>query len=155
MDEIKHMKTNEIPGEFTDNQNDYVYVRRKFVPQDGAKQCVVSVYEIPPHKAAYPYHYHVKNEETFYIVSGTGCLRTPDGEKTVSAGDMLFFPAGEKGAHKLTNTSDSENLVYIDFDTKNDLDAAFYPDSGKIGIWGMNVNKVFETKDAVDYFKGE
>lgn len=41
-----------------------------------------------------------------------------------------------RGAHKLTNTSKTENLVYIDFDVIHDLDVTVYPDSNKIGIWG-------------------
>ncbi len=67
----------------------------------------------------------------------------------------MFFPPNEKGAHKLTNTSDSELLVYLDFDTHNDIDVAFYPDSGKIGVWGENLNKVFKVNQQVEYYDGE
>ena len=45
-----------------------------FVPFGAANNSVVSVYEIPPLKSAYPYHYHHKNEETLYIISGKGVL---------------------------------------------------------------------------------
>ena len=130
------------------------YFRRKFIQIGQARQCVVSVYEIPPGKAAYPYHYHLQNEEVFFILSGTGTLRTPQGERFVSAGELLFFPAEPGGAHKLTNTG-AENLIYADFDTQNPLDAAVYPDSRKIGLWGRDVNKVFLEEDAVDYYKDE
>lgn len=133
---------------------EYEYTRKDFVKRGQAKQCVVSVYEIPPGKAAYPYHYHLKDEEVFFIVWGSGVLRTPEGERKVSAGELLFFPAGEGGAHKLVNDG-TEPLVYIDFDTANDLDAAFYPDSGKVGVWGMDVNRLFRLDDAVDYYQGE
>ena len=115
----------------------------------------MSVYEVPPQKAAYPYHYHLQDEETFYILSGEGLLKTPEGEKRVSAGDMLFFPAGSEGAHKLTNTSLTEKLVYIDFDVIHDLDAAIYPDSGKIGVWGKDINRVYPLDANVDYYEGE
>jgi len=155
MGKHKHSNINDIPGKHVADTEAYEYVRRTFVPRGEASQCVVSIYEIPPHKAAYPYHFHHKNEETFYIISGEGTLRTPDGEKQVSAGDMLFFPADESGAHKLTNSSDTEPLVYIDFDTANDIDVAEYPDSGKIGVWGKGINKVFLTKDEKTYYTGE
>lgn len=145
--EARHKAGNGESGE-------YEYCRRDFVKRGQAKQCVVSVYEIPPGKSAYPYHWHCKNEEVFYIVSGTGLLRTPEGERTVSAGELLFFPAAPGGAHKLTNNG-TEPLVYIDFDTANDLDVAFYPDSNKVGVWGMGVNQVFRQGDAVDYYEGE
>ena len=73
----------------------------------------------------------------------------------VSAGDFLFFPADEKGAHKLTNISETEGLIYLDFDTHNDIDVAFYPDSGKIGVWGKNTNQLHKIEDQVEYFKDE
>ncbi len=152
--EVQHKTGPESANSSGESQGEYEYYRRKFVKLGQAKQSVVSVYEIPLGKAAYPYHYHLKNEETFFIVSGRGLLRTPEGEREVAAGDLLFFPAEPGGAHKLTNIG-GEPLIYVDFDTQNDLDAAVYPDSGKIGLWGRGVNQVFMEKDAVDYYKGE
>ena len=95
------------------------------------------------------------NEETFYIISGEGILRTPSGERKVSAGDLLFFPTGAEGAHKLTNSSETENLVYIDFDVVHDVDITVYPDSDKIGVWGMGINKLYPQTSDVDYYDGE
>ena len=65
------------------------------------------------------------------------------------------FPTGPEGAHKLTNSSTTENLVYIDFDVVHEIDVAVYPDSDKIGIWGMEINKLFQKSDSVDYYEGE
>lgn len=152
---IKHSKMEEIPVSHRCDHAGYEYYRRKFVPFGGAGNTQVSIYEIPPGKAAYPYHYHHNNEETFYILSGEGILRTPDGEEKVSAGELLFFPTGMTGAHKLTNCSETENLVYIDFDVVHDVDITRYPDSDKIGIWGMEINKLFQESDSVDYYEGE
>lgn len=155
MSDIKHIKIQDIAVSHKSEHEDFEYYRRKFIPFGAAKNTLVSVYEIPPQKAAYPYHYHQKNEETFYIISGEGILKTPRGEKTVSAGDLLFFPTGPEGAHKLTNSSETENLVYIDFDVVHDIDIAVYPDSDKIGVWGMGINKIFPQSANVDYYDGE
>lgn len=155
MDKIIHAKIEEMPVSHKDEHEGYEYFRRKFVPFGQAKNTLVSIYEIPPGKSAYPYHFHHKNEETFYILSGEGLLKTPEGERRVTAGELLFFPAGEQGAHKLTNCSDTENLVYIDFDVVHDVDVAEYPDSGKIGIWGMGINKLYPRSANVDYYEGE
>ena len=155
MSEIKHSKIENIPASHKCDHEDYEYFRRKFIPFGGAKNTLVSVYEIPPGKAAYPYHYHHKNEETFCILSGEGSLKTPEGERKVRAGELLFFPAGPEGAHKLTNSSETEMLTYIDFDVVHDLDIAVYPDSGKIGIWGMGINKIYPQDADVDYYDGE
>ena len=155
MREIKHTKIDNVPASHKCEHEGFEYFRRKFIPFGGANNTLVSIYEIPPGKAAYPYHYHYKNEETFYILSGEGVLQTPDGERKVTAGELLFFPTGPEGAHKLTNGSNTENLVYIDFDVVHDIDVAIYPDSDKIGIWGMGINKLYLQSDNVDYYDGE
>ena len=155
MSEIKHSKIESIPVSHKCEHDGYEYYRKKFIPFGGAKNSLVSVYEIPSHKSAYPYHFHHNNEETFYILSGEGVLRTPVGERKVSAGEFLFFPTGPEGAHKLTNSSDTENLVYIDFDVVHDVDITIYPDSEKIGVWGLGINQLYPQAEAVDYYDGE
>ena len=155
MCEIKHESIDNIPKSHKNEHEGYEYYRRKFVPFGAAQNSLVSIYEIPPMKAAYPYHYHHNNEETFYIISGEGILRTPNGERKVSARDLLFFPTGAEGAHKLTNSSETEPLVYIDFDVVHDIDVCEYPDSGKIGIWGMDINRIYPKDSDVDYYEGE
>ena len=72
----------------------------------------------------------------------------------VRSEDLFFFPAGSEGTHKLVNTG-TEALTYINFDVTHDLDAAVYPDSGKIGLWGKGVNRVYPMDADVDYYKGE
>ena len=152
---IIHLNPQNIPPKHKNEHPAYEYFKRELIPKGQAEQCAVSLYEIPPGKSAYPYHYHTKNEEVFYILSGSGNLKTPSGDRAVSAGDVLFFPANEHGAHKLTNISDSEPLVYLDFDTYNNIDVTFYPDSGKIGIWGKGIDQVYQTERQVGYYQDE
>ena len=152
---IRHARIEDLPARSKAVHEGYEYIRRDFVPRRPDGQCLVSIYEIPPKKAAYPYHYHVKNEETFFILRGEGVLKTPEGERKVTAGDFLYFPADSTGAHKLTNTSEDKPLVYIDFDTTNELDVSVYPDSNKIGVWGKDINRVYQMEEDVDYYKGE
>ncbi len=155
MSKIKHVNIKELPAKHHTGSDGYEYVKKSFVPRGHAESSLVCVYEIPPGKSAYPYHYHHKDEETFFILSGHGVLMTPEGEEPVSPGDFLFFPANSDGAHKLTNTSSTENLVYIDFDVIHDIDVCVYPDSGKIGVWGKGVNRVYPMDSDVDYYEGE
>ena len=155
MSEIIHIKAADAACGHKNEHEGYEYFRRRLVPEGLARSCAVSLYEVPPGKSAYPYHYHTQNEECFYILSGEGVLKTPRGERNVSAGDFLFFPADENGAHKLTNTSGAQPLVYIDFDTRSEIDVAFYPDSGKIGVWGKNINQLYKTDEQVEYYRDE
>ena len=151
---MKHENINDLPGKHKTGAEGYEFLRRDFLEVHEAKS-LVRVYEILTGKAAYPYHYHLKNEETFFILRGEGILRTTEGERPVRSGDLIFFPAGEAGAHKLTNTSESENLVYLDFDVVHDLDVTIYPDSGKLGVWGKDTNKIYRIDDDVDYYENE
>ena len=151
---MKHCNMDDLPRKHKLGAEGYEFFRGDFLQVHEA-QSLVRVYELPPGKSAYPYHYHLKNEETFFILKGEGLLRSAGGERMVRPGDLLFFPAGEDGAHKLTNISDTEPLVYLDFDVVHDLDVTMYPDSGKIGIWGMNTNRIYRTGDNVDYYEGE
>ena len=155
MNGIKQGNLCDLPSSRKCEHEGYVYEKRAFLSRKDGARCTVAVYEIPPGKAAYPYHYHVQSEEVFYIVSGTGTLRTPEGERPVSAGELLYFPADASGAHKLTNASDSAPLIYLDYDTVSEIDVTFYPDSRKIGVWGKQMNQVYKVSEPVDYYEGE
>ena len=55
----------------------YAYTRYRAVSREESDRLTASVYEIPPGKAAYPYHFHTESAELFLILSGTGELTTP------------------------------------------------------------------------------
>jgi len=157
MSEVVHGNFKDVRTRHRQPHKDYEYIKRDLISH-GTGKCEFTHYEILPGKSSYPYHYHVDSEEVYFILSGKGIVRTPNGEKEVSAGDFIYFPAGKEGAHKLTNTSESENLVYLDFDIKSDPDICFYPDSNKVGIWGKTddgLNKLYIADQNVDYFEGE
>jgi uncharacterized cupin superfamily protein len=155
MDNLLITNISDVKATHKSEHSNFEYYRKNIISKKEAKMSRLSLYEIPPGKAGYPYHYHMQDEETFLIIEGTGILTTPDGEKTVTKGDVLFFPPGENGAHMLKNISDTEKLVYLDFDVNHQLEAAFYPNSGKIGIWGMGTDKTFKIQDATEYYDGE
>jgi len=103
--------------------------------------CAINFMEIPPGKHAWPYHYHDQSEEIFYIISGQGKLRSFYGEKDVKSGDVLCFPTGEKGGHLIFNTSETEPLVYIDFEAKaSKTDIVTLPDEGKFDLIGNHLD---------------
>ena len=155
MKEITFITIDSAPKKHHDEHKDYEYLKSELVTEEMAKQFTVMAYKIPPGKSAYPYHYHTMKEEVFYILSGQGVLKTHSGDREVKAGDFIFFPVGEGGAHKLTNSSETDTLEYLDFGTKNELEAAFYPDSGKAGIFSNDFEQLYMMSDAVEYYDGE
>jgi len=137
--------------EVTDSRQKYEVAS----PREG-NQTVVAFYTLPPGKSSYPFHYHSTNEEVFYIISGNGIVETFDAKHAVAAGDIMVFPAGKNGAHKITNSSETEDLVYLDVDTNNTPDIAYYPHSNKLGIraaGGVHDNYRLDSK--VDYYDNE
>lgn len=134
----------------------YEYFKYEVTKRNKENQCYVAIYEIPPQKANYPYHYHLKNEEVFYIISGEGILETPEGERCIRAGDIIVCPPSEKGAHRIINSSQTEILVYLDCDTVNSPDIAYYPSSGKVGLIVTGEPGLFyKIGDEEPYYEGE
>ncbi len=57
------------------------------------------VRELNPRECNAAYHFHRYAEELFVIQQGEASLRTPKGVEIVKSGDIIFFEAGETGAH--------------------------------------------------------
>lgn len=118
----------------------------------GASALGLSVYDLPPGQSAFPYHYELGREEWLLVISGRPTLRDPDGEYQLEPGDLVVFPEGEEGAHKVTNNGDEVARIAM-ISNKEEPSVAFYPDSGKVGVWPAG--KLFRLADEVDYFAGE
>lgn len=117
---------------------------KAIIPDEEATKCRANFVEVEPGNYAYGYHYHEANEEVFYIISGTGIIRTIDGDIHVKAGDAIGFPTGKKGAHVIRNESKSEKLVYIDFGTSALPEVVHLPDFNKIMVISKEVNGIFD-----------
>jgi uncharacterized cupin superfamily protein len=128
----------------------------RFGPQLGAKDSGCTVYELPPGQAICPYHYEYGEEEWLLVLEGTPTLRTPAGEEQIGPLAVVFFPPGPDGAHSVRNMTET-NVRVLMFSTRNEVAAAVYPDSGKIGIFtGNRDDDVMVRKTSnVGYFDGE
>ena len=128
----------------------------------GGKGIGCSWYEVPPGKAAWPYHYHTANEESLYVLEGTGTLRIGSEEIAVGPGDYATFPVGPDHAHQIRNTG-STPLRYLCFSTMNLVEVVGYPDSDKVGASARTadgskpvVRVLLKRADGnVDYYEGE
>ena len=114
----------------------------------------VKFFTLMPGKTNYPYHYHTGAEEVFYIIGGSATLKTPDGDRIVTEGDIIVLPANENGAHQLTNTSDNA-CVYLDISTAESPDVVFFPDKGDFRIITQAVSKSFSLDSEVNYLRSE
>jgi uncharacterized cupin superfamily protein len=128
----------------------------RFGPLVGGAKLGMSVYELAEGQSICPYHYEYPEEEWLFVLEGTPTLRHPGGEDVLAPGDLVCFPSGPEGAHKVTNHTTGTALVAM-LSTKAKTAVAVYPDSDKIGVWSGDgeVKHLFPRSAAVDYWHGE
>ena len=121
----------------------------------GSTETLMFIYDLAPGRSSSPYHYEY-DEEWLLVVDGTVVLRAPDGEHTLERGDLVRFPAGPDGAHKVMNRSDSPARTLL-FSHSRGLAVSVYPDSDTIGVFpGDDTNDlVFERRTSVPWSHGE
>jgi uncharacterized cupin superfamily protein len=95
----------------------------------GASELGVTLYEIDAGGAVSPYHAHHANEELLLVLSGHPALRTPDCIRRLECGDLVAFPRGPAGAHRIFNPSEQAARVLV-FSTRHWPEIAEYPDIG-------------------------
>ncbi|PSP55041.1 cupin [Halobacteriales archaeon QS_1_67_19] len=122
-----------------------------------------SLYELPPGRRSWPYHYHTANEEALFVLAGSGAVRLDGEQVALSEGEYVALPADERGAHRVVNDGD-EPLRYLMVSTMTEPDVTVYPDSEKIGVFvgsppggrdGRSLHGYYRQSDAVDYWDGE
>ena len=120
-----------------------------------SKQTAMYIYDLAPGQSSSPYHYEYE-EEWLLVVDGTVVVRAPDGEHTLEPGDLVCFPPGRRGAHKVMNRSESPARTLL-FSSSRVPAVSVYPDSDKIGVWpGDEANAlVFKRDTAVPWSDGE
>ncbi len=125
-------------------------------PDLGAKISGATVYELPPGQSICPYHYEYAEEEWLLVLSGNPVLRDPDGTSELEPWDLVHFPTGPEGAHKVTNPGD-ETVRVLMFSNVVHPAVTVYPDSDKLGVFTgkPDENVIVERSSRVEYFRGE
>jgi uncharacterized cupin superfamily protein len=122
----------------------------------GAQLLGGSVHELPPGEKTWPYHYEIGCEEWVVVISGRPTLRTPDGSRQLSPGDLAVFPEGPAGGHQLSNETDEPCRVLL-LSSKSPLAIVHYPDSDKVGLWSQagGYQAILPREPTLDYWHGE
>jgi uncharacterized cupin superfamily protein len=132
--------------------------RARLGRQAGSEKTGLSLWELPAGEAAYPYHWHVAEEELIVVLAGEPSLRSPDGWRELEEGEVVAFPVGEAGAHQIVNRTDAP-VRFLSFSNQQP-DIVVFVDSGKVGAFerrpdGGGLRKIFRAEDEVDYWDGE
>jgi uncharacterized cupin superfamily protein len=138
----------------------YVAPRAKLGPMLGAAMIGGSVYHLDPGESVCPYHCEFGNEEWLLVLAGRPTLRRAAGdgerEEILEPGDVVCFPPGPAGAHKVSNAGPASARVLL-LSTLVDPSITYYPDSDKWGAWpGGDVEGLMVRRESVvDYYDGE
>ncbi|MCP9488431.1 MAG: cupin domain-containing protein [Solirubrobacteraceae bacterium MAG38_C4-C5] len=132
--------------------------RARLGRQAGSHRIGASLWELPPGEAAYPYHWHLAEEELIVVLSGCPSLRGPSGWRELDQGAVVAFPVGEQGGHQLMNRT--EEIVRFLAVSNQQPDIVVRPDSRTIGVAerrpdGGGLYGHFRLGDAVSYLEGE
>ena len=120
----------------------------------GAEHLSATVVVLHEGQAVCPYHYEIAEEEWAFVLDGTPSVRTPAGEEGLTAGDVVCFPRGPEGAHKIFNAGTAPARVLI-VSERAGCAATVYEDSDKIGVFAPGTRLLFRRADARDYWDGE
>lgn len=157
MSELRKVNLFSVPAADSSARPDgYRMAFARLGPLIGAALVGATVYDLPPGQSTFPYHYEYGCEEWLLVVAGRPALRHPGGEHELEPGDLVCFPEGPEGAHKVTNWSD-ETVRIVILSTKADPAVAVYPDSGKVGVWTGNEadDVIVRQESGVGYWDGE
>ena len=95
----------------------------------GSQRLGASIVELASGALSSPYHFHHANEELLIVLSGTPELRMPDGLRELQPGEVVSFPCGPEGAHRLRNASSGPCRILV-ISEMNFPDIVSYPDTG-------------------------
>lgn len=115
----------------------------------GARKLGYQVFDVPPGNFATAMHAHSEEEELYVVFDGNGTIRFPFGEYPIRRGDMIAMPVGERGAHRIHNTGETNLLVLALANTASD-DTVYYPDSDKLLVARHVMRRMVSGNKGVD-----
>lgn len=121
----------------------------------GARKLGYRAARLEPGDAFCPEHWHIVEEEAFVVWQGTPTLRTPGGTFELRRGDVVAFPVGRVGSHRLHNDGAETAIVLMFSNTGGGAEACFYPDSRKVLVELGDDRTIVRTEPELDYYDGE
>jgi uncharacterized cupin superfamily protein len=119
----------------------------------GASQVHVNLTVVPAGKQSCPLHYHLREEEHFFVLEGRCVLRSGEERFTVGPGDYVCFPAGTGVAHAFENPFEAD-CALLAVGPADPAEIAVYPESGKAKLRATG-SIVPWPQPSLDYWAGE
>lgn len=122
-------------------------VKRAMTDALGLTQFGVNLTTLEPGARSALRHWHAKEDECVYVLSGELTLVLDDGEHMLTAGMAAGFPAGEANGHHLINRSASP-ATYLEIGTRSADEVATYPDDDLIAKKEGGIYRFFHKNGA-------
>jgi len=101
--------------------------RRKLGDAAGLRNFGVNLTRLPPGCASAERHWHTKQDEFVFVLSGELTLISDAGEQTLSPGMAAGFPAGKPDGHHVVNRGPVD-AVFLEIGDRSPCDEGEYPD---------------------------
>jgi len=101
--------------------------RRKLGDSCGLTQFGVNLTTLQPGSQSALRHWHAREDEFVYILSGEVVLVTDSGEQVLRAGQCSGFPGGKRDGHHMINRS-AQPAQYLEVGSRIPGEVAGYPD---------------------------
>ena len=124
--------------------------KRRLGDQFGLTNFGVNLARIAPGGASALRHFHTRQDEFIYILSGQPVLVTNQGETPLKPGMCAGFKAGNGDAHHLLNRT-AEEVVYLEVGDRSAGDGVIYPDDDLLLEEDSQGNPQFLHKDGSAY----
>jgi uncharacterized cupin superfamily protein len=109
--EIHRVNLEALPWLPASDDPRYSHDIREVARSVGAKSLGYNVRRLPPGAVSGPMHFHRDQEELFFVLDGRCTLERPTKVVELETGDFYACLPGEKGTHKLSNTSEAPCTV--------------------------------------------
>ena len=123
---------------------------RRLGDHAGLKNFGVNLTRIVPGGQSSARHWHSKQDEFVYVVSGTVTLETNAGEQVLQAGSCAGFPQGAPDGHRFVNRSGEDVLLLVVGDRTGE-DEITYPDIDMQARLGSDGRYEFRRKDGTAF----
>ena len=123
--------------------------RTKLGDAAGLSQFGINLLRLPPGAWSSQRHWHTREDEFVYVLSGEVVLVTDGGEEVLRAGDGAGFPAGDTNGHCLQNRSGDDARV-LEIGTRVPGETVYYSDIDMVAQPAGN-RTVYTRRDGSPY----
>jgi uncharacterized cupin superfamily protein len=130
--EVKPIHTSEMDwSEY--RESDQIRWNYKFLPDPEHCHVGFGIMELPGGCHTGTAHYHMKEEEQIYVLTGSMEVRLGKVWHPLAPGDYVWFPAGEATEHKLRNRTETPCQFFLLGERKRD-EVVVYPDTEQVHV---------------------